>query len=100
MKLPLYSDSHVPAAKILFPNRTQTNDWYHTQWLDEEINACKAIEMEKFINNPCLKNYPLYSDLLTKNYELKNHTSANVEVYLKGNIGKKLSLLSIGLSSP
>ena len=33
--------------------------WLEEQWKDDEINACKQVEMSEFINSPTLENYPI-----------------------------------------
>ena len=56
MKIKLFSPAHVKEVKVLFPEKDLS--WYNLQWTDDEINACKAIELKAFVDNPQLKTYP------------------------------------------
>ena len=54
----LFSTAHMSAAKLLFPDKINLK-WCKTKWRDDEINLCKSYELKKFIDDPCLINYPL-----------------------------------------
>lgn len=58
MKTKQYSLGHIEAARALFPHRFKKEGWLDEQWTDEEINACKSVEMANFIKMPSLKTYP------------------------------------------
>lgn len=59
MKTKQYSCSHLEAARKKFHERVALESWLEEQWKDDEINACKQLEMREFINSPSLENYPI-----------------------------------------
>jgi len=56
-KVKLYSNAHLEAARVLFPDRIENEEWLNNQWTTEEINACKNLESHEFIVNPTLGNW-------------------------------------------
>ena len=48
MQIKLYSPTHLNEAKVLFPDKFENYSWLNSLWTEEEINACKALEMEAF----------------------------------------------------
>jgi len=58
MKTKLYSYAHLESAQKLFPLLVDKKGWLEEQWKDDEINACKQLEMNNFIKKPSLATYP------------------------------------------
>lgn len=78
-------------AKKLFQN--VGSDWHGKQWTDHEINACKNLEMEKFIANPSIKTVGSgRKHLFTENFEMSEDT-AIVDSKISKNVR---SFLSVG----
>ena len=50
MKIKLYSDAHINAARRLYPDKFIDDSWLNLLWTDEEINACKFFETESLIS--------------------------------------------------
>ena len=59
MKTKPYSCSDLEAARKKFPERVALESWLEEKWKDDEINACKQVEMRTFISTPTLENYPI-----------------------------------------
>lgn len=66
MKAKLYSQAHLDAAQSIFTEKYHMQKWLDEQWKDHEINACKLLEMNGFINSPSLESYPLGSTFAAK----------------------------------
>jgi SAM-dependent methyltransferase len=71
MKTKQYSSAHLEAAKILFPEQSSKESWLEEQWNDDEINACKKLEMSELINSPTLENYPIKFPILSPSHDFK-----------------------------
>jgi 2-polyprenyl-3-methyl-5-hydroxy-6-metoxy-1,4-benzoquinol methylase len=95
MKIKLFSDAHLRAAQELFPEHIDDPIWLNTQWTDQEINACKALEYDKFMKTPTLQNYPYMKLIEPDSNENKEHTAGYVDLHLCSNPNIK-SILSIG----
>lgn len=54
MKTKLYSYAHLESSQKLFPLLVDKKAWLEEQWKDDEINACKQLEMNDFIKKPSL----------------------------------------------
>jgi len=89
MKHKLYSDAHLEAARKLFPDRVDDSGWLERPWTDDEINACKALEAEAFIQNPVLANLPY------RHRRLKQHAIGDADRFLASH-PRAESLLSVG----
>jgi len=93
MKIPLYSDAHLEAAKELYPDRVCDQEWLSTQWTDEEINACKTLESETWTNNPTLSNLP-YPIPKADRAEYSDHVAGMVDEFCQEN--EINTVLSVG----
>ncbi|RMD63494.1 hypothetical protein D6833_05600 [Candidatus Parcubacteria bacterium] len=58
MRIKLYSDASIDVARRLFPDKVDDPAWLEMPWRDDELNACKALELEAFITHPSVENYP------------------------------------------
>lgn len=82
MKAKLYAYAHLEAARKLFPERAAQEGWLEEQWKDEEINACKLLEMNDFITSPSLATYPIKdmcssAALMPEDFSIANELLAN-----------------------
>jgi len=85
MKIELFSDAHLKAATILYPNLCKKKDWYKKKWTIEEINTCKDYETQN--NN--IESYKSRASYIERFFDY------NDKIY---DWYKKLSLQGNGLS--
>ena len=61
MKKELFSDAHLRAATIVYPNLCKKKEWFRKIWTMEEINSCKNYE-SKNNNIKSYKNRASYEE--------------------------------------
>jgi hypothetical protein len=100
MKLNLYSKAHIQTAHKIFKNINQ--EWCEKVWTEDEINACKSIEVKKFIDLPSIINMPVTFSI--KEIE-NNHEFKILEKYIKSkyienflSVGSGWSLIELALA--
>lgn len=104
MKTKQYSCSHLGAASHKFPERVTQEGWLEEQWKDDEINACKQVEMSAFINAPSLANYPIKFPLApSKDFQIADEllaTHKNFRTFLSVGCGFGEKELMLAKSNP
>lgn len=104
MKGKLYSYSHLETARSIFPERVERKEWLAEMWKDEEINACKQVELREFIQSPSLATHPIKDlcspdapmpgDLLIVNEYLANNKEIRKFLSIGCGLGNKELMLA------
>jgi len=79
-----FSSAHMKSAYQILTKQINY-DWCNSQWTDNEINMCKALELKSFISKPSLSTYPIKNEILNGDTIVKLNYIKSIELELSRN---------------